>query len=168
LSRFNSKTIVQKYGLSRLNPLFPRPKIAPKLAQNAKRPRLDPPRTTKTPNLHKFRVELGLSLCTGNFGGQNEFLHWQMYCSIDIQTSRNELNTIYVVHEHTHAPFRAHPDAHIPHTCTLSLAQYVTPSLSTAFSLFLSLMYNVSVGTYLHPHTCILHTDCDRPSSSTH
>ena len=37
------------------------------------------------------------------------------------QTSRNELNTIYVI-QCTHAPFRAHPDSHIPHTCTLSLA----------------------------------------------
>jgi len=90
-----------------------------------------------------------------------------MYCSIDIQTSQNELNTIYVIHERTHAPFCAHPDAHIPHTCTLSLAQYVTPSLSTAFSLFMSLMYNVSVGIYIHTHTCILHTDCDPGPCST-
>jgi len=83
-------------------------------------------------------------------------------------TSRNELNTIYVIHELMHAPLRAHPDAHIPHTCTLSLAQYVTPSLSTVFPLFLSLMYNVSVCIYIHTHTCILFTDCDHPSSWPH
>jgi len=41
------------------------------------------------------------------------FLRWQMYCSIDIQTSRTQLNTIYVIHERTHDPFHTHPDAHM-------------------------------------------------------
>jgi len=90
-----------------------------------------------------------------------------MYCPIDTQTSRNELNTMYVILERTQAALRTRPDAHIPHTCTLSLAQYVSPSLSDAFPLFLSLTYNVSVCVYIHTHTCILHTDCDSPSSST-
>ena len=40
---------------------------------------------------------------------------------IDTPTSRNELNTIHVIHERTHAPLHAHPDAHMPsHVCPLS------------------------------------------------
>jgi len=41
-----------------------------------------------------------------------EFFAW--YAQRVYKTSRNELNTIYVMHERTHAPLHAHPDAHMP------------------------------------------------------
>jgi len=63
-----------------------------------------------------------------------------------------------VIHKRTHAPLRAHPDAHIPHTCTLSLAQYVTPSLSTAFfSLSVTHVQCECVYIYTHAHMYTAH-----------
>ena len=68
--------------------------------------------------------------------------------------------------EHTPDPLHTLADAHMSsHVYPLSRS-LSAPSLCDAFYPFLSLTYNLSVCMYTHMHTCILHTNCDRPSSS--